>query len=441
MRGARHTARVKPPPAPGTSKVRTTAWVLYDLANTVYAAAVTFLFTPYAREVLGDRIGGIGWVNLASMGLAALLVPICGAIADHTGRAHRYLAIATLACITAMLGIGLDLGSAWMLLCFGVANLTYNLGLLFYNSLLPAVATSARSGFVSGIGVGVGYLGTILVLATLLPLRIDAGTKFFAAGGMFLLFALPCMLLVKSPPPRHGAATEVAVREAMASLGRTLRELPANRPLLLFLLGNFCLVDVLNTAVLYFADFTLDTFRAMSVADGVPLFGKVFVGKDGLDSFLQLMGLGLNLLALVFGCLLGSFTDRAPLGVMRISAVALLAALLGGSWFAGRDAHGYFATLVVLGAFGLSGIWTSGRKLVLLLAPADRVGEYFGLYGITVKLSVIGSVVFAEVADAWGSKAGMLSQSIQLLIGLGCLCLLRSPTRADDAPSAEPARA
>ncbi|MCA8964644.1 MAG: MFS transporter [Planctomycetes bacterium] len=425
---------MKPPPAPGTSRVRTAAWVLYDLANTVYAAMVTFLFTPYARQVLDDKLSGVGWANFASMVIAAVLVPICGAIADHTGRAHRYLTIATLVCIAAMCGIGADFGSFWMLLCFGVANLTYNLGLLFYNSLLPAVATSARSGFVSGIGVGVGYLGTILVLVTLVGTHFDSNVKFWLAGATFLAFALPCMLLVKNPRRQTTAPARVVVREAMTSLGRTLRELPGDRQLLLFLVGNFCLVDVLNTAVLYFADFTLDTFRPASQAGTLLLFGKQFAGQDGLDGFLQVMGLGLNLLALVFGCVLGAFTDRRPLGVMRVSAVALLGALVGGSWFAGRDPLGYFASLVMLGAFGLAGIWTAGRKLVLLLAPADRVGQYFGLYGITVKLSVIGSVVYAQVADAWGSQAGMLAQSVQLLIGLGCLCLLRKPERTEEDP-------
>ncbi len=414
--------------------MRTGSWVLYDLANTIYAATVTFLFTPYARQVLDNKISGVGWANFGSMVLAAVLVPICGAIADHTGRAHRYLAFATLACIVAMFGIGLDLGSFSMLLCFGVANLTYNLGLLFYNSLLPAVATPERSGFVSGIGVGVGYLGTILVVAVLLEFDVDERFKFWITAAAFLVFAVPCMLLVKNPHPATAAPAAGVVRAAMTSLGETLRELPHNRQLLLFLVGNFCLVDVLNTAVLYFADFTLDTFRPASQTGALHLFGRQFDGEEGLKNFLKLMGLSLNLLALVFGCGLGAFTDRRPLGVMRVSAVALLGALIGGSWFAGRDALGYFASLVVLGAFGLAGIWTAGRKLVLLLAPADRVGQYFGLYGITVKLSVIGSVVYAEVADAWGSQTGMLAQSIQLLLGLGCLCLLRNPAATTGGP-------
>jgi MFS-type transporter involved in bile tolerance (Atg22 family) len=158
----------------------------------------------------------------------------------------------------------------------------------------------------------------------------------------------------------------------------------------------------------------------------------------------RIAGLGLNGLALLFGIGLGFLSDRRPLGVMRASAVALLLALCGGAFFGGRSALGYLLTLVLLGAFGLSGIWTAGRKVVVLLAPKERVGEFFGLYGITVKLSVIGSSIYGLVADLAGTyttapdgtstlvphdQAAMLAQSVQLVLGLAFLAFVRLPDR------------
>ena len=78
-----------------------------------------------------------------------------------------------------------------------------------------------------------------------------------------------------------------------------------------------------------------------------------------------------------------------------------------------------------VGAFGLAGVWTAGRKMIVLLAPPERIGEFFGLYGITVKLSVLGYATYSLVGDAYGCKPAMLAQSIQLLIGLGCLAMVR----------------
>ena len=419
------------PPGHRFSGWRTAAWVLYDLANTVYAATLTFLFTPYASRELGEK-SSLGWVQFASMVLAALLVPVLGALVDHTARTRRYLTIATLLCIAAMAGFGLGLGHAWMLGCFFLANVTYNLGLLFYNSLLPAVASDDRAGRVSGLGVGIGYFGTILVLATLLPRQqeLPPALLFQLAAGLFLVFALPCLLWVRDPrPPRPGKPGQ-AVGAAFRSLGATLRDLPAHRPLCWFLVANFCLVDVLNTAILFFADFTTDTFWAAAEQGTLVLFGHSFAGSTGLLEFLTYMGLALNGLALVYGLSIGRWTDRAPLAVLRTSAVALLLALFGGAWFGGHSALGYLLTLVALGAFGLTGIWTAGRKVIVLLAPKERIGEYFGLYGMTVKLSVFGGAIYGEIATRSGAKPAMLAQSVQLLVGLACLAMVRLPKPA-----------
>jgi UMF1 family MFS transporter len=404
-------------------RLRVSAWVLYDLANTVYAATLTFVFVPFAKEQLGG-LTAQGAVNFASMALAGLLVPLLGALADHTARTHRYLAIATVACVIAMAGWGFDLGSTWLLGCFFVANLTYNTSLLFYNALLPAVAPPERAGRVSGLGVGLGYFGTILVLAVLLNLPVDDTTRFVLAALLFLAGALPCLLLVRDRRPARRGDVGSSLRAAATSLREALRDLPRHRALLWFLLGNFCLVDVLNTAVLFFADFTVDVFQADLDAGSLTLLGTTIDSKAGL---LACTGLCLNGLALVFGIVLGVWTDRAPLRVLRTSGLALLGALVGGAVFGGHSALGYLLTLVALGAFGLAGIWTAGRKIVLLLAPPEQVGQYFGLYGITTKLSVVGALVYGLVADAWGSKAAMLAQGVPLLLGLGCLAMVRLP--------------
>ena len=124
---------------------------------------------------------------------------------------------------------------------------------------------------------------------------------------------------------------------------------------------------------------------------------------------------------------IGRWTDRAPLTVMRSSAVLLLLALLGGAVFGGVSPLGYLCTLVALGAFGLTGIWTAGRKVVVQLAPPDQIGQYFGLYGITVKLSVFGAVIYGYVHHSFGAKPAMLAQSTQLLLGLLCLFMVRLP--------------
>jgi MFS transporter, UMF1 family len=412
---------------PRCGPLATGAWVLYDLANTIYAATLTFLFTPFAKQQLGG-LSGYGKTVFASMAAAAVLVPWLGALADQTARTGRYLTIATLVCITAIALWGLDLGPVALLASFFVANVSYNIALMYYNALLPSIAAPERAGRVSGLGVGVGYLGTILVLAAFVPLDVPERLRFPIAAAAFLALALPCFLFVRDhrrPQPSGGVA---ALRAAGSRTLAAVRELPRHRPLFWFLCGNFWLVDVLNTAVLYFADFTIEVFQSAARAGTVELLGQPFGADGDLRSFLMVMGLALNVLALLFGIVLGPLSDRSPLGVMRFSALALLLALAGGAAFGGASALGYLLTLVTLGAAGLAGIWTAGRKVIVLLAPPERVGEFFGLYGITIKLSVVGAVAYAEVADGYGARAAMLVQTIPLLLGAGCLAMVRLPT-------------
>jgi UMF1 family MFS transporter len=247
----------------------------------------------------------------------------------------------------------------------------------------------------------------------MLPMtEVATTTKFQIAAGMFLVFALPCMLLVRDHRTPRPGSSAVAIRAAASSLRTTLRALPKHRALLWFLLANFCFVDVLNTAILYFADLTESLF-----ADSAP------------DNLLIIAALMLNGLAMVFGISLGPWTDRRPLQVMAASGIALLLAMIGGTVFGGYSVTGFLLTLVTFGAFGLAGIWTAGRKLVLLLAPDGRTGEYFGLYGITMKLSMFGAVIYSVVADGYGTKAALLSQTPQLCLGLALLSMVRLPKR------------
>ena len=100
------------------------------------------------------------------------------------------------------------------------------------------------------------------------------------------------------------------------------------------------------------------------------------------------------------------------------------AAILWGTW-------GLF-----LRPTGLSGIWTAGRKLLIELSLREKVGEYFGLYGITTKLSVIGSAVVGVLqdvvskqtgSDLTGWKVAIGAQAGPLLLGILFLALVKKP--------------
>jgi UMF1 family MFS transporter len=418
--------------------VRASAWVFYDLANTIYAAAVTYLFTPFFTDRFDGELDtrtSIGVVTTASMLLAGGLSPLLGALVDRTGRARTYLVLGTLANVAVMLLWGLGGSASALLLGLFVANIAYQSALTFYNALLPSVAAAGREGWLSGVGTGVGYFGNVVVLASLVLVPPDSFAEapaYLAFGGAaFFVFALPCLVLVKDTRPIVRGRLGPAVRESWHGLGRTLRELPRHRALWWFLLGNFCVVDVMNTAIQFFGDYVKDAFRAPFEGGTLRWFGMAFGPEAGsMVAFLGMLGLAFSGLAFLFGVLVARWTDRHALAVLRGSALALGVALAGGAWFGGGNTTAFTATLVVGGAFGMAGVWTAGRKLLIELAPRDRIGEYFGLYGITVKISVVGSVLYGVIADHWGSRAALLTQCAPLLLGIACLAMVRIPRSA-----------
>lgn len=430
------------------------AWVLYDTANTVYAAVLTYIFAPYVGELFGGRTV-LGITNSVSMIVAGLCVPIFASLADHTGRARLYLVLSTMACIGALACFGVSSVPFVVMTFFFVANLGYNAALVFYNSLLASVASSRHQGLVSGMGVGLGYIGTILIVALLgLPEKFGYPATFAISAGLFFALALPCFLLVRERRVQAREKFSVAlIKQQFASVLRTVKGLPKDRAVMWFLLGNFFCVDVLNTAILYFGDFTRGTFFVNNgtadapewVARGdVPtVFGIVLETPTEL---LTWAGLSLNFLALLFGVTLGFMTDRfGSLRVLRLSAAFLVLGLTGAALGGGSNLLLYLVGICGFGALGLAGIWTAGRKLLIELSPREKLGEYFGLYGITTKLSVMGSAVFGIVFDQvtrvtgddlWGWKAALLFQALPLLLGLILLSLVRRKPVHSLAPDA-----
>ncbi|MBM4032191.1 MAG: MFS transporter [Planctomycetes bacterium] len=408
------------------------SWAMYDFANTIYSAIVVTAFFPKFMGRLAGRDIYTGLAQTVSMVLAGLVVPALGALADRTGRARTYLWWITIGCCAATAGIGLvgdDAGygpgrgtaPAWMLLgtlaLFGLANLTYQASLVFYDMLLPAVASPRRQGFVSGLGVGLGYLGVAASLPIALSIEARTGAArwtFLVAAVGFLLCALPLFAWVRAPRPQAAVRVTLPVLiERFRGLGATLRTLWHARPVFWFFVGNFLCVDVVNTLIMWTRRFLEEEAKFSDAASGYTL-------------------LGMSLTAFVLGLGLGWLTDRiGPKRAFLASAGALLVCIVVGS--ATRRPAVLLPVVLFFGSGGLAGVWVAGRKFVLDVAPPERVGEFFGLYGVTQKLSVLGCTLFAAVADWAGYRLALLSLLAPLIVGIGFLMASRAQRIAEES--------
>jgi UMF1 family MFS transporter len=75
--------------------------------------------------------------------------------------------------------------------------------------------------------------------------------------------------------------------------------------------------------------------------------------------------------------------------------------------------------VAALAGFALGGVWAADRPFMLRLTPPDRIGEFYGLYGMVGRFSAItGPIVWAIVTSALirGGATPLMAQGIAVLV-------------------------
>jgi MFS transporter, UMF1 family len=381
---------VTPSPIPRRAVV---SWVLYDLANTIFSMGVVSIYFSF---YVGDAVSAsdtdivYGSIQAVSMGLIFVLSPLLGAMTDRARRRMPFLVWSTLLCCacTALMARG---GFAVSALLFVVANAAYQAGLQFYDALLPEVSTEDNRGVIGGIGVGIGYLGSYLAVGLGFLFASDAHVWIFTSIAVaFLVFALPCFFFVRergNPHPRPVFGWRM-VRESTRETLATLRSSRGYPGLLRFLVGRVFYTDAINTVIAYMALY----------ATGVAMAG----GRTEAEGQAQarLVMLSAISFAVVGGLVWGRLADRR--GPKRTLTWVLRLWL---ATFALASITGFLrlpvAVLYVVGilaGIALGGTWAADRPYMLRLTPPDRVGEFYGLYGMVGRFSAVtGPVLWAGI--------------------------------------------
>jgi MFS transporter, UMF1 family len=195
--------------------------------------------------------------------------------------------------------------------------------------------------------------------------------------------------------------------------------------LLRFLIGRFVYTDPVNTVIV-----------VMSV------FAVQAIGLTPGEANLVLLLLTIVAVLASFGW--GFLVER--IGPKRTLMFVL------GSWCIGLVIVGSVLSVptfllggVLLGS-GLGGVWTSDRVLMLRLSPPDRIGEFFGLYGLAGKFSAVsgpllyGVIVSNLLQAGWGDGAyrvGILSFLGLMLIGFSIVRKVPEGTPASEQAALE----
>lgn len=364
------------------------SWILYDLANVIFTMGVISLKFPlFVREAVGPQRAdaAYGMITSIAMGIMFVLSPLLGAMTDRARRRMPFLVWATLiscgAC--ALLARGPFQLSAVL---FVIANGGYQAGVQFYDSLLPEVTTEANRGRINGLAVGLGYIGSYIAIGIGFALgTTDRGfpftTYFTIVAALFLTIALPCFLFVGergNPAPRP-IWTWRAIRESVSGTIATLRAGHRYPGLLRFLVGRAFYTDAINTVIAFMALYTVN----VAVATGL----TQEQGHQRAD-----IVLAAAVTAAIFGGITwGYVVDRiGPRRTLRVVLACWLATFALAACVGAFRLHIAWLYVVACAAgMSLGGTWAADRPFMLRLTPPDRVGEFYGLYGMVGRFSAV----------------------------------------------------
>lgn len=385
---------------------KTIAWALYDFADTAFSALfITFFFPILIKVHLGGNELQIGLAMGLSVAVAAFLVPLIGAVSDISGKRMPILIGATIVTAITVITVGyVGLGLA-LFLGF-LARISNLISKDIYDATMIGLVPRSLYGSLSGFGIGIGYVGTIVSLATGYILLSYFGwdtilgiqTIFWEAGIFYAIFSLPLFLLVKDVRKIVTKTIPEILAQGLRTIIHTIKTLPDSPILGRFLLASFFYNNGMSTVIIFLALYGLEIIN-MSVQQFFPIFAIMAVGA--------LLG------AIFSGHLSDKWGPIVLIKCMLVVWIIIVTTLI---------IIPSYTTFLIVGSIGgaaLGAIWTLNRHVIASISPKEKIAELFGLEGLTEKFSgLLGPIVFGLLVTTVNYTAALLSIIVFFVIGL-----------------------
>ena len=395
------------------------SWAMYDFASTIFSMNVITLY--FALWVTVDMHHQDIFYSLSysgSMLFAAIIAPMIGTVSDHLHKKMPFLIVLTLVTVIFTALIGLTHEFFLALIFFAIANFCFQLGDIIYNALLPDVSEGKEIGKVSGFGKGIAYLGTIVGLVIISPFAIRHGrhATFIPSAVIFLIFALPCFILVKDKKQfqltKHKIKWLKTTRQSFKEIKQTIRNIKKYQGLGSFLFAIFLAFNAINTVFIFMSVYTQ----------------KVIGFDDAKIVTFYIVSSGCAIIGSLFS---GYMTDK--LGAKQTLSYSLWLWLITLIVVTLTQNPIVFWVLGPIIGLGMGATWTSARTLATKLSPQNRYGEIFGFYGLVIKLAaIVGPLVWGGIVLTFNSmgliKYHLAIASLALFILLSLLVLRKVPS-------------
>ena len=389
-------------------------WVLYDVGNSAFTLMVSTIFPIYFNALAEnagisdvDYLAYWGYATSICTLIVAILGPTLGAIADTKNFKKIIFSAAMGVGVLGCVVLGFLSSWLWFLVIFVLAKTGYSASLVFYDSMLTDVTEPERMDSVSSHGYAWGYIGSCIPFVISLVIVLGGGNIGLSTqASMILAFIITAVWWLCSSLPllrsyRQKYFSEAGghvVRDSFRRLGRTFIELTKQKHIFVFLLAFFFYIDGVYTVI-----------------DMATAYGQAL----GLDSTGLLLALLVTQIV-AFPCVLifSRLVKKVkPETIITICIAAYFCIAVYAYWL---DTQFDFWLLAVMVGMFQGTIQALSRSYFAKIIPAEKSGEFFGIYDICGKgASVIGTALVSVLSQVTGSiNIGVSALSVMFLIGL-----------------------
>jgi UMF1 family MFS transporter len=382
-------------------------WALYDLANTSFSLGIVSLYYPlWIHKLSGGRDSPYAFTATAVSIAVLLTAPLLGRLSDHFPYPKRFLILFTFLCILPTPFLGSE-SVAVSLFLFGFAYYSYQISLIYYDSLLGRIATERERVRVGGVGVGMGYVGSLLIIGLGRIVFSEEDSQSFSRmfeviALIFLFFSLPLFFGVQDRREIHQgerASNSLFIRFDEILFPPLLKESPLLRR---FFLMRVLYAEAVNTVILFLG-----------------IYASAEGGMSGEEIHTLLFYSILS--AILGGFFWGEVAQRiTPSRALRYVLVLWIFALgiVAGSAHTSWAKPALFLAGIMIG-LGLSGVHACDRPWLFHLIPKSRSGEAFGIYAVSGRVgAILGPALYGLISDGLGRPAGVLVLAILVALSL-----------------------
>lgn len=388
-------------------------WALYDFANSVPIIVFALYFSQWL--VIENRVPDILY-NLIFVGSSLLLIltsPVAGAISDQKGVKLPFLrffslALIVTALITSILAVFFKISIPIVTLAaffFLLTNYLYQLTLVFYNALFPQLAKLEKRGKISGIGIGVGWLGQIFGLLVTFPLGIGSiylfgnpgrAQTFLPAVIIFILLSLPMLLLFKEKAEKKTVKVSLLgeYKKYIANF-KAIIKLPGMGR---FLLGYFFFTDAVLT-----------------VQNNYPIYLQQVYNVN--DKTKALFSISVLLTSAIGAVVVGFLADKKGLKNTLVVLSAIWIVVL--PIFSWAPNFNIFWALGILIGFLFGATYPVLRAVLSYISPPEKLSSSFAYYTLMERFSTfLGPIIWGTIASGFIDMGPLRYRVSMLAMGI-----------------------